>query len=689
MYIKAVKNSQDLIPTFRGFKPNTKNYRMVRSISDSGVMYVPPMDTVIPRTETRHIFQGKQTLFEQKKAPSIHIENNTMSYSDLLIAIRSGVVKNAVVSSNMRIAKINIEIDDITSVVKVVFPQEYDIINFLVSNKVNVTISESNVLDITDDKKTYGFDTISKFGITILQVIFQVAFIGMIINIIMASRNGGMSGGNGGVFGMTNSRATLFNPTMVNTSFADVAGAENAKRDLSEIVDFLKFPDKYTKLGARIPKGVLLYGPPGCGKTLLARSVAGEAGVPFFSTSGSSMVEVFVGVAAARIRDMFSKAKEKSPCIIFIDEIDAIGKARSMSIGSGANDEQDQALNQLLTEMDGFDVNHGVIVIAATNRPDILDEALTRPGRFDRRISVEYPDMKGRIDILNVHTKGIPLSSDVNLKKLAKNTIGFSGADLRNLCNEAAIYAARTSSDTVSNENFDQSLEKLTMGELRTGMVISEQKRETIAYHEAGHTLLALIVSDFDSIRKVTITPRGNSGGATYFEPNEDRIDGGLLSREYLQNKLIVSLGGRAAEEIVFGEMKVTTGASGDFEIVTSIATDMVCRYGFNEQIGPMFIDENKPMNDMDLEVRFLVDNAYKKAVQMLEDNEFYLHRIADALLEKETIDENDLGHIIEGLQCNLVDNPNNMDNIENEEPFDLLDSIAKIEHSMEKDTSD
>ena len=689
MYIKAVKNSQDLIPTFRGFKPNTKNYRMVRSISDSGVMYVPPMDTVIPRTETRHIFQGKQTLFEQKKAPSIHIENNTMSYSDLLIAIRSGVVKNAVVSSNMRIAKINIEIDDITSVVKVVFPQDYDIINFLVSNKVNVTISESNVLDITDDKKTYGFDTISKFGITILQVIFQVAFIGMIINIIMASRNGGMSGGNGGVFGMTNSRATLFNPTMVNTSFADVAGAENAKRDLSEIVDFLKFPDKYTKLGARIPKGVLLYGPPGCGKTLLARSVAGEAGVPFFSTSGSSMVEVFVGVAAARIRDMFSKAKEKSPCIIFIDEIDAIGKARSMSIGSGANDEQDQALNQLLTEMDGFDVNHGVIVIAATNRPDILDEALTRPGRFDRRISVEYPDMKGRIDILNVHTKGIPLSSDVNLKKLAKNTIGFSGADLKNLCNEAAIYAARTSSDTVSNENFDQSLEKLTMGELRTGMVISEQKRETIAYHEAGHTLLALIVSDFDSIRKVTITPRGNSGGATYFEPNEDRIDGGLLSREYLQNKLIVSLGGRAAEEIVFGEMKVTTGASGDFEIVTSIATDMVCRYGFNEQIGPMFIDENKPMNDMDLEVRFLVDNAYKKAVQMLEDNEFYLHRIADALLEKETIDENDLGHIIEGLQCNLVDNPNNMDNIENEEPFDLLDSIAKIEHSMEKDTSD
>jgi len=689
MYIKAVKNSQDLIPTFRGFKPNTKNYRMVRSISDSGVMYVPPMDTVIPRTETRHIFQGKQTLFEQKKAPSIHIENNTMSYSDLLIAIRSGVVKNAVVSSNMRIAKINIEIDDITSVVKVVFPQDYDIINFLVSNKVNVTISESNVLDITDDKKTYGFDNISKFGITILQVIFQVAFIGMIINIIMASRNGGMSGGNGGVFGMTNSRATLFNPTMVNTSFTDVAGAENAKRDLSEIVDFLKFPDKYTKLGARIPKGVLLYGPPGCGKTLLARSVAGEAGVPFFSTSGSSMVEVFVGVAAARIRDMFSKAKEKSPCIIFIDEIDAIGKARSMSIGSGANDEQDQALNQLLTEMDGFDVNHGVIVIAATNRPDILDEALTRPGRFDRRISVEYPDMKGRIDILNVHTKGIPLSSDVNLKKLAKNTIGFSGADLRNLCNEAAIYAARTSSDTVSNENFDQSLEKLTMGELRTGMVISEQKRETIAYHEAGHTLLALIVSDFDSIRKVTITPRGNSGGATYFEPNEDRIDGGLLSREYLQNKLIVSLGGRAAEEIVFGEMKVTTGASGDFEIVTSIATDMVCRYGFNEQIGPMFIDENKPMNDMDLEVRFLVDNAYKKAVQMLEDNEFYLHRIADALLEKETIDENDLGHIIEGLQCNLVDNPNNMDNIENEEPFDLLDSIAKIEHSMEKDTSD
>jgi cell division protease FtsH len=670
------------------YKTNSKNVatpsipKIPRAMSDSGTFYIPPLDSNIHPIESVRSTSEKYQLFDQKTAPSIHIENNTISYSDLLVAIRKGLVKNAVVSSNMRIAKVDILAKDDIKTIKVVFPEDYDIVNFLVGNKVNVTISETNTIDLPGDKQISKFDNVSKGILTILQVLFQVAFIGMIINLIMASRNGGMNGGNGGVFGMTSSRATLFNPTMVNTGFADVAGAENAKQDLAEIVDFLKYPEKYTKLGARIPKGVLLYGPPGCGKTLLARSVAGEAGVPFFSTSGSSMVEVFVGVAAARIRDMFNKAKEKSPCIIFIDEIDAIGKARSMSLGSGANDERDQALNQLLTEMDGFDVNHGVIVIAATNRPDILDEALTRPGRFDRRISVEYPDMKGRTEILAVHTKGMPLSSDVNLNKLAKNTIGFSGADLKNLCNEAAIYAARSSSDTVSNENFDQSLEKLTMGEIRTTMIVSEQKKKIIAYHEAGHTLLALIVNEFDNIRKVTITPRGSSGGATYFEPNEDRIDGGLLTREYLQNKLIVALGGRVAEEIVFGEMKATTGASADFEIVTSIATDMVCRYGFNEQLGPMFVDNEKSMIDTNSEIRFLIDNAYKKACQMLKENEFYLHRIADALLEKETLDEKDLGRIIEGISCS-------MDNTEITESFDLIDSIAKIEYSSEKDFSD
>jgi len=475
----------------------------------------------------------------------------------------------------------------------------------------------------------------------------------MLIQFVISSRGGAPGGGMFG--GVTSSRATLFDPTMINTRFTDVAGADNAKRELAEVVDFLKNPEKYTKLGASIPKGVLLHGPPGCGKTLLARSVAGEAGVPFFSTSGSAMVELFVGVAAARVRDMFQKAKEVSPCIIFIDEIDAIGKARSMSLASGANDERDQALNQLLTEMDGFEGNTGVIVIAATNRPDILDDALTRPGRFDRRVIVEYPDLNGRIDILKVHTRSMPLDGDIDLKTLARNTIGFTGADLKNLCNEAAIYAARASCETISSTHFDSSLEKLTMGEEHTTAVISEHKKRLVAYHEAGHTLLGLLVSDFDAIRKVSITPRGNSGGATYFEPTEDRIDGSLVSREYLENKLVVALGGRVAEEIVFGQEKATTGAVGDLEVVTSIATDMVCKYGFNEEIGPIQLNEEGLGGEAEAEIRLHVERAYIKAVALMKEQEFYLHRIADALLDKETLDKKDILYLVDGISCDMT----------------------------------
>ncbi|QIG60138.1 ATP-dependent zinc metalloprotease [Dishui Lake large algae virus 1] len=593
-------------------------------------------------------------VLDVKKAPTVLADPGSMTYSNFIAAVKNGNVIDVVISSNNRLGRVGITVEGgYRKEYKVVFPEDYDIVNFLVANKVNVAISESDTLPMGGViGKENMFEKSSKIFLTVIQVFLQVAFIAMLINLFISA--GGNKSGGAGMFGMTDSKASLFDSTMITTRFTDVAGAENAKRELSEIVDFLQNPDKYTKLGARIPKGVLLYGPPGCGKTLLARSVAGEAGVPFFSTAGSSMVEMFVGVAAARIRDMFNKAKNKSPCIIFIDEIDAIGKARSNNIGTGANDERDQALNQLLTEMDGFDGNTGVIVIAATNRPDILDEALTRPGRFDRRVSVEYPDLNGRTDILRVHTQGMPLADDIDLKKLGMNTIGFTGADLKNLCNEAAIYAARASSENVNAAHFEQSLEKLTMGEAHSTALISAHKRKVVAYHEAGHTLLGLLVGNFDNIRKVSITPRGNAGGATYFEPNEDNIDNSLMTRDYLENRLIVTLGGRVAEEFMFGNMGVTTGASGDFEMVTSLAKDMVCRFGFNEEIGPMYVDDERVAGDVDMEMRFHVNKAYTRAVSMLKDNEFYLHRIAEALIEKETLNEADIYTITNGLSCKL-----------------------------------
>ena len=616
-------------------------------IGNNNDAYLPPVSVDVRRVEDVRTSDARAALFGNKRAPSIHIDNSTISYSDFLAAIKNGYVSDVVVSLNGHIAKVTLNVDGSVQDARVVFPEGYDMINFLVSQNLNVRISEKDNLEI-DNAGGAFLERFSRTAITAIQIMFQVALITMIIS-ILASRGGSK----GGMFGMTDSKATLFDPAIIETRFSDVAGAENAKRELSEIVDFLKNPEKYTRLGARIPKGVLLYGPPGCGKTLLARSVAGEADVPFFSTAGSSMVEMFVGVAAARIRDMFAKAKEKAPCIIFIDEIDAIGKSRSMTLSSNSNDERDQALNQLLTEMDGFEANRGVIVIAATNRPDILDDALTRPGRFDRRVSVEFPDVNGRREILGVHTRGMPLGDDVDLGKIARNTIGFTGADLQNLCNEAAMYAARSSSDAISYAHFDQSLEKLTLGE-KHSTAISDHKKKLVAYHEAGHALVGLIVNDFDTVRKISIIPRGNSGGATYFEPSEDRVDGSLMTREYLENKLAVALGGRVAEEIIFGKEKTTTGASGDFQVVAEIAEDMVFRYGFNEELGPMYISEENASVDAAAEVRLHVERAYQRATTILKDHEFYLHRIAEALIEKETLNEPDILRLVNGICCKI-----------------------------------
>ncbi len=565
-----------------------------------------------------------------------------VTYSDFLTAIKQDRVESVTLARDMHIGKVKLRCAEGTDREAVlVLPENYDILSFLLTQNVDVDFVGGAVAD-------GGGDSLGKWFMVALQVLGQVAFVGLVLSMVVSARNGGSSSP---FMGMTSARAKMFESNEIDTRFSDVAGADNAKRDLQEVVDFLKNPDKYSKVGARIPKGVLLSGPPGCGKTLLARSVAGEAGVPFFSTAGSSMVELFVGVAAARIRDMFKKAKEKSPCIIFIDEIDAIGKARSMSLAGGGNEERDQALNQLLTEMDGFEVNRGVIVIAATNRPDILDEALLRPGRFDRCVSVEMPDLRGREGILKVHAAGLPLGESVNLAKLARNTVGFTGADLMNLCNEAAIYAARESSEQVCDTHFDMALEKAMLGEEKRSLLVSESKRRVVAYHEAGHALLGIVVGDFDAVRKVSIIPRGGAGGVTYFEPSEDRLDGSLVTRTYLENKLVVALGGRVAEEIVFGFDQVTTGAAGDFQMVQHLATEMVRRYGFNVDIGPMLVEDGTFGDQVDNEVRAIVDRAYARAQDLLQQHEFYLHRIAEALLEKETLSEEDLRRVTQGIE--------------------------------------
>jgi cell division protease FtsH len=442
----------------------------------------------------------------------------------------------------------------------------------------------------------------------------------------------------------------------ITVGFDDVAGIDNAKEDLKEVVDFLKDGDKYIEMGARIPKGILLIGPPGTGKTLLARAVAGEAGVPFFSCSASEFIELFVGLGASRIRDLFKKAKEKAPCIIFIDEIDAIGKKRSAGPGSNSNDEREQTINQLLTEMDGFDPNSGVILIAATNRPELLDEALVRPGRFDRQVYVELPDFVGRKAILEVHLQNKKVDEYIDLDSISKMTIGFSGADLENLCNEAAIYAARENLPSIDQSTIIQVFDKIILGAENKTRVVSDSKRELVAYHEAGHALMGILLGDYDNVKKISIVPRGDASGVTYFEPSEDRIDNGLYTREYLENRLMVALGGRIAEELKYGTLKITTGASQDFRQATALATQMVTEYGFNQTIGPLNVMDNiigdALSADIACEVKELIEHSYSEGMELLRQNEMYLDRIAKALMEKENLEPKDLNELLEGVNC-------------------------------------
>ncbi len=470
-------------------------------------------------------------------------------------------------------------------------------------------------------------------------------------------------GGKGGAFSFGKSKARMLDENNNTVTFADVAGCDEAKEEVKEVVDFLKDPNKFQKLGGRIPRGLLLVGPPGTGKTLLAKSIAGEAKVPFFSISGSDFVEMFVGVGAARVRDMFENAKKNAPCIIFIDEIDAVGRQRGAGMGGG-NDEREQTLNQMLVEMDGFETNLGVIVVAATNRPDILDAALLRPGRFDRQVYVTLPDIRGREQILNVHMRKIPVGQDVNPAVIARGTPGMSGADLANLCNEAALMAARRNARTVEMQDFEKAKDKIIMGPERKSMVMPEEERRNTAYHEAGHALIGKLLPKCDPVHKVTIIPRGRALGVTMSLPEKDRYS---YDKEFMLNQIAMLFGGRIAEEVFMNQM--TTGASNDFERATQIARDMVTRYGMTDALGPMVYAEqegepflgrsmSKPsgiseetMQKVDAEVRRIIDEQYHLARKLIEDNSDKMHAMAKAMLDWETIDAEQLDDIMAGKE--------------------------------------
>jgi cell division protease FtsH len=472
-------------------------------------------------------------------------------------------------------------------------------------------------------------------------------------------------GGGGGVMSFGRSKAKKLGEDQIKVTFADVAGCEEAKEEVSEIVDFLKDPKKFQNLGGQIPRGVLMMGPPGTGKTLLAKAVAGEAKVPFFSISGSDFVEMFVGVGASRVRDMFTQAKKNAPCIIFIDEIDAVGRHRGTGLGGG-HDEREQTLNQLLVEMDGFEGNSGVIVIAASNRPDVLDPALLRPGRFDRQVAVGLPDVRGREQILKVHMRKVPLAKEIDASVIARGTPGFSGADLANLVNEAALMAARENKKMVSMPDFEHAKDKILMGPERRSMVMTEDEKKLTAYHESGHAIVGWTVPDHDPIHKVTIMPRGRALGVTMFLPDQDRYS---YSKQRLESSISSMYGGRLAEEIIFGAEKVTTGASNDIQKASEIARNMVTKWGLSKDLGPLLYGEedsqpflgasmgsNKTPNfsgetaaKIDKEVRELVDRNYARSKKILEDNIDKLHAMADALMKYETIDLQQIEDIMAG----------------------------------------
>ena len=571
-------------------------------------------------------------------------EARTMRYSDFVEAVEDNQISRVLISPDRGTAQVQ-ENDGRRAQVNLAPDKE--LLGLLTQHDVDIAVQPTRQAPAWQ----------SAVG----SLIFPLLLLGGLFFLFRRAQGGG--GGNPAMqFGKSKARVQMEPSTQV--TFSDVAGIAGAKLELTEVVDFLKNPDRFTAVGAKIPKGVLLVGPPGTGKTLLAKAVAGEAGVPFFSISGSEFVEMFVGVGASRVRDLFEQAKKNAPCIVFIDEIDAVGRQRGAGLGGG-NDEREQTLNQLLTEMDGFEGNTGIIIVAATNRPDVLDAALMRPGRFDRQVTVDRPDYAGRLQILGVHARGKTLAKDVDLDKVARRTPGYTGADLANLLNEAAILAARRELTEVSNDEISDAIERVMAGPEKKDRVMSARRARLVAYHEAGHALVGALMPDYDPVQKISIIPRGNAGGLTFFTPSEERMESGLYSRAYLQNQMAVALGGRVAEEIVYGEDEVTTGASNDLQQVANTARQMITRFGMSDDIGPValgraqggmflgrdiaaerdFSEETAAM--IDREVSDLVDVAYKRATKVLVDNRSVLDELAEMLVEQETVDAEELQELL------------------------------------------
>ena len=568
----------------------------------------------------------------------------SLRYSDFIEAVQANQISRVLISPDRGTALV-VESDGRRAEVNLA--PDKDLLKILTDNKVDIAVQPT--------RQTPAWQQAAG------SLIFPILLLGGLFFLLRRAQGGG--GGNQAMsFGKSKARVQMEPQTQV--TFNDVAGIEGAKLELTEVVDFLKNPDRFTAVGAKIPKGVLLVGPPGTGKTLLAKAVAGEAGVPFFSISGSEFVEMFVGVGASRVRDLFEQAKKNAPCIVFIDEIDAVGRQRGAGIGGG-NDEREQTLNQLLTEMDGFEGNTGIIIVAATNRPDVLDSALMRPGRFDRQVVVDRPDYSGRLQILGVHARGKTLSKDVDLDRVARRTPGFTGADLANLLNEAAIMAARRQLSEISMDEVNDAIERVMAGPEKKDRVMSERRKRLVAYHEAGHALVGALMPDYDSVQKISIIPRGNAGGLTFFTPSEERMESGLYSRSYLQNQMAVALGGRVAEEIVYGEDEVTTGASNDLQQVARVARQMVTRFGMSDKIGPIALGRSQggmflgrdigaerdfsedTAATIDAEVSDLVAVAYKRATGVLVANRAVLDELADLLVEQETVDAEQLQELL------------------------------------------
>jgi len=577
-----------------------------------------------------------------------------VTYSDFVEQIRTDQVKEVVIDGLIIHGKSRSGEE-----FQVIRPDVYD--QKLLDDLYNHNVQTAGKLP--EQQSIWAQLLIASFPILIIIAVFML---------FMRQMQGG-AGGRGGPMAFGKSKARLLSEDQIKTTFADVAGVDEAKEDVQELVEFLSDPSKFQRLGGRIPRGILMVGAPGTGKTLLARAIAGEAKVPFFAISGSDFVEMFVGVGASRVRDMFEQAKKQAPCIIFIDEIDAVGRHRGAGLGGG-HDEREQTLNQLLVEMDGFEVNDGIIVIAATNRPDVLDPALLRPGRFDRQVVVALPDIRGREQILKVHMRKIPLADDVETSIIARGTPGFSGADLANLVNEAALFGARAGKQLVEMDQFEKAKDKIMMGAERRSLVMSEKEKRNTAYHEAGHAIVGRLVPDHDPVYKVTIIPRGRALGVTMFLPEQDRYS---LSRQSVISQICSLFGGRIAEEIILGPEYVTTGASNDIERATGLARNMVTKWGLSKKLGPVMYDEDdgevflgmtaglRPKAHspdtarvIDEEIRGIIDGCYATAKKILEDNIDKLHLMVDALMELETINSDQIDDIMAGAMPRRPDEP-------------------------------